>query len=288
MRHDDLASAHPDDVFSTFNPSLTSGITAALTQPLLRGFRYDSTRAAIEQAVIGSDIADVELRQEMAVTLADVRRAYWDLVYATDARTTALQSEALAERQLEENRLRVELGTIAPIDLVEAESEVASRHQAVVQAGGAWCTAQVALKQVMVASASDPIWGVDVTPVDRPETGTRIIDVPRAIAAAVANRSDVQIARKERQGTVTSVRLLDNLRQPAADLVAQYSVNGLGGTQILRNSGTLGSEIIGTTSGGGAGVGAEASRRGRGAPHGGAVHELPRAAGAARPGGAQN
>jgi outer membrane protein TolC len=82
------------NVFSTFNPSLTSGLTTALTQPLLRGFRFDSTRAAIEQATIGSDIADVELRQELAATRAKVRRAYWELVYAADARTTAQRSEA--------------------------------------------------------------------------------------------------------------------------------------------------------------------------------------------------
>jgi outer membrane protein TolC len=135
---------------------------------------------------------------------------------------------------------------------VEAEAEVASRHQAVVQADGAWRTAQVALKQLMVASAADPIWSTQVVPVDRPDTTTRTIDVAKSIAAAVANRSDVQIARnarKQRQGTAATLRLLDDQRKPAVDLVAQYGVTGLSGTRILRETGTLGSTVVGTTTG---------------------------------------
>jgi outer membrane protein TolC len=238
------------NVFSTYNPSFASGITASVTQPLLRGFRVDSTRAQIEQAEISSDIADVELRQEMASTAAAVRRAYWELVYATDARETAIRSEALAQRQLEDNRTRVELGTVAPIDLVEAEAEVASRHQAVVQAEGAWRTAQVALKQLMVANAADPIWARPIVPVDRPGTSTRPIDVTRAIAAAVANRSDLEVARKNRQSSATTLELLDDQRKPSVNVVAQYSLNGVGGTQIIRDSSTLGSPVIGTAAGG--------------------------------------
>lgn len=238
------------NVFSTYNPSFSSGVTVSIAQPLLRGFRFDATRAAIDQAEIESDIADVGLRQELATTLAGVRRAYWELVYAADALETARQSEALAQRQLEDNRRRLELGAIAAVDIVEAEAEVASRHQAVVQADGAWRIAQVALKQLMVADASDPIWNASVTPVDQPVQESRSIDVPQAMARAVANRSEMLVARKEREAAGTSVKLLGDLRQPSVNLVAEYGVNGIGGTQILRQSGSLGSEIVGTNPGG--------------------------------------
>jgi HAE1 family hydrophobic/amphiphilic exporter-1 len=238
------------NIFSTYNPSYASGITMSLTQPLFRGFRFDATRAAIEQADISSDIADVGLRNEMATTLADVRRAYWELVYATDAVDTVRQSEALAQQQLEDNRQRAQIGTIAAVDVIEAEAEVASRHQAVVQAEGAWRTAQVALKQLMAGTAGDPIWSASLVPVERPAQGTRTIDVSQAITAALANRSDLLVARKERDSSTTSVRLLADLRKPSVNLIADYSLNGIGGTQILRQTGTLGSEIVGTTPGG--------------------------------------
>jgi outer membrane protein len=238
------------NAFATYNPSFSSGVTFSFVQPLFGGRSFDATRAAIEQAEIGSDIADVALRRETASTLAGVRRAYWELVYAMDALETARESEALAQRQLDENRRRAELGTIAQVDVVEAEAEVAARHQAVVQAEGAWRTAQVTLKQLMVADAGDPIWNSLLTPVDRPEATTRTIDVPSAIERAVSNRSDAQIARKERESAATAVNLLGEQTKPSVDLVAQYGVNGIGGTQILRQAGVFGSDIVGTSPGG--------------------------------------
>jgi len=213
------------DLLAGDSAATASGVTLAVRQPLLGGLRFDATRAAIVQAGIESDIADVGLRQERAATLADVRRAYWKLVFATDALATARQSESLAQRQLDENRRRVDLGTVAAVDIVEGEAEVAARHQAVVQTDGAWRTAQVALKELMVAEASDPIWSASIVPSDRPEIGSRAIDVPAAIARAVANRSDVQIARKQRESTTTSMRLLNEHTKPGVDLIAEYTTS---------------------------------------------------------------
>ena len=212
------------DLLAGDSAATASGVMLAVWQPLLGGLRFDATRAAIVQAGIESDIADVGLRQERAATLADVRRAYWELVFATDALATARQSESLAQRQLDENRRRVDLGTVAAVDIVEGEAEVAARHQAVVQADGAWRTAQVALKELMVAEASDPIWSASIVPSDRPEVGSRAVDVPAAIARAVANRSDVQVARKHRESTTTNMRLLNEPTKPGVDLIAEYDV----------------------------------------------------------------
>lgn len=213
------------DLLAGGSAATASGVTLAVRQPLLGGLRFDATRAAIVEAGIESDIADVGLRQERAATLAYVRRAYWELVFATDALATARQSESLAQRQLDENRRRVDLGTVAAVDIVEAEAEVAARHQAVVQAEGAWRTAQVALKELMVAEASDPIWSASIVPSDRPAVWSRAIDVPAAIARAVANRSDVQIARKQRESTTTSMRLLNEQTKPGVDLIAEYTTS---------------------------------------------------------------
>jgi outer membrane protein TolC len=238
------------NLFSTYNPSFSSSITASVTQPLLGGFKFDQTRAQIEQADITRTIADVQLRQQMARTLNAVRHAYWELVYAMDALETARRSEELARRQLEDNRLRVELGTVAQIDIVESEAEVASRHQTTIKAEGAFRITQVALKQLMVADTSDPLWASTLQPVDRPLQGSRVIDVRQAITIAVANRTDLTVARKQSQVSDTSLKLLNEQRKPAVDLVASYSASGVGGTQVLRSSGALGSEIIGTVPGG--------------------------------------
>ena len=237
------------NVFATYNPGFSSSVTASVTQPLLRGFQFDATRAQIAQASIARRIADVELRREAATLLATVRRAYWELVYTVDALETARQSEALAQQQLQDNRVRLDLGTVAPIDVLEAEAEVAARHQVVTQAEGAWRIAQVALEEAIISGTSDPLWGSRIVPIDRPAGAPRSLDVPQAVGNALANRTDLLTAREQRESTDTELRLLNDERKPAVDLTASYSLNGIGGTRILRQSGTLGSEVTGTSPG---------------------------------------
>ena len=237
------------NVFSTFNPSYTSGFTATVTQPLLQGFKIDPARAQIQVADLNRSIADVQLRQETDIMLHSVRRAYWELVYAVDALETAKRSEDLARRNLADNKLRVELGTLASIDVVQSEAEIASRHQATVQAEGAWRNAQVNLKELIVKDTSDPIWTATLLPVERPAADRAEIDVAAAIANATANRTDLQIARRQQQSSDVTLRLANDQRRPAVDLTLNYGASGVGGTQILRGD-VLGSSATGAIPGG--------------------------------------
>jgi outer membrane protein TolC len=237
------------NVFSTFNPSFGTGLSASITQPLLRGFRFDQTRAQIELADIQRTIADVNVRRQEATTLNAVRRAYWELVYGMDAVETARRSEELARRNHDENTQRVALGTVAAIDVLESEAEVAARHQAVVQAEGAFRTAQVTLKQLMVKDAKDPLWAAVLRPVERPNQKAGVIDLPLAIANAMANRTDLEVARQQLQSSDTTLRRLNEERKPGVDLVASYALNGIGGTQVLRQTDALGGQIVGTVPG---------------------------------------
>jgi outer membrane protein len=242
--------AATSNVFATLNPSFSSGLAASFTQPLLKGFRFDAPRAQMQIADIERSIADIGIRQEAVGTVFSVRQAYWELVYAVDALETAKRSEELARRNLEDNRLRVQLGTLAPIDVVQSEAEIASRHQATVQAEGGWRNAQVNLKQLIVQDKADPLWETTLQPVERPSQAASAIDLRAAITNAVANRTDLEIARKQRQGADVSLKLANEARKPAVDFVAAYSANGIGGTRVLRGTDALGSSIVGTLPGG--------------------------------------
>ena len=237
------------NVFSTRNPSFGSGLSAAFTQPLLKGLLFDSTRAQIDRAEIERSVAEVDVRRETAALLNDVRHAYWTLVYAVDARQTAIGSEALAQRHLDDTRRRVELGTQAAIDVLEAEAEVALRHQAAVDAEGALRTAQVGLKRLIVRNTEDPLWNAELQPLDRPEPAGQPVDVAAAVATATQDRTDVDLARQQIREADVNLRLLSEERKPAVDLVAAYAVNGIGGTQILRQSDALGGVITGALPG---------------------------------------
>ena len=120
----------PTDQLASFDPQFNSSYLFAYTQPLLRGFKIDQTRQQMQTTVINRDNAELNLKARTTNTLAAVRTAYWDYVFAIQAVDVAQQSLALASKLLSDNKIRVEVGTMAPMDVVQAEAEEATRQQA--------------------------------------------------------------------------------------------------------------------------------------------------------------
>src|ERR1051325_5445954 len=104
-------------------PSYTPLWTAQYTQPLLRGFRTDATRQQLQVTKINRDISDVQLKSTITNTLSNVRNAYWDYVFAVQSVDVAKQTLDLANKQVEDNQTRVQVGTMAPIDVVQADRQ---------------------------------------------------------------------------------------------------------------------------------------------------------------------
>jgi len=126
-----------NSVFSAFNPSFASNFNLSLSQPLLRNFSIDSTRYQIKVAKKNQEISDVQFRQSVVNTVANVKSAYYDLIYAIDNLSAQRKSLGLAQQLLEENRIKVRVGTMAPLDVVAAQSEVAGREANVIAAEAA-------------------------------------------------------------------------------------------------------------------------------------------------------
>jgi len=131
--------------FSNFNPAFNSNFAATLTQPLLRDFRIDGTRLQLKVTVINREISDIQLRGTLATTVANVRNAYWELVFSIQAVDVAKGSLDLADKLVQDNKARVEVGTMAPLDVVQSEAEAATRRQALAQADATMRTAELAL-----------------------------------------------------------------------------------------------------------------------------------------------
>ena len=238
------------NIFANFNPTYTSNFNATLTQPLLRGFRIDNTRQQLRVTAINRDISEIQLRGTIATTLARVRNTYWELVYALDALEMARGSLELAERLVADNRARVEVGTMAPLDVVQAEAEVATRRQFVAQAEAMWRTSELELKRLIVNGTDDPLWRATISPTDRPTFSPEALNVESAVRNALGTRSDLLQARRTVESNDVTLRLLDNQRLPFVDVIANYGMQGLGGTQFIRQGSGLGSSVIGTIPGG--------------------------------------
>ncbi|MGE0393309.1 MAG: TolC family protein [Vicinamibacterales bacterium] len=222
------------DQFALRNPTINSSFNAVMVQPLLRGLRIDTTRQQLLITRINQDMSELAVRGLVVTTLANVRNAYWDLVYAIQFVDTAKASLALSSKLVEDNTSRVEVGTLAPIDIVQAQAEEALRRQTLVQAEATRRTAELALKRLLVSGTEDPLWTATLNPTDRPSFSAEPLDVQAAVKRALENRTDLQQARQQLQSNEISIKGLSDQRLPALDLTASYGASGIGGPQFVR------------------------------------------------------
>jgi outer membrane protein TolC len=222
------------DIFATRNPALNTSLTASFVQPLLRNFRIDGTRSQLRITLLNQQISETTVRATITRTLTNVRNAYWDLVYAIQAAEVAERSLALATKLVEDNQARVEVGTLAPLDVVQAQAEQATRRQTVAQTAAARRTAELALKRLIVNGTDDPLWTASIEPVDRPTFASTPVDVADAVRRALSTRTDLDTARRQLQANDISLHNLTDQQLPGLDLTATYGVAGIGGPQFFR------------------------------------------------------
>ncbi len=238
---------------STINPSFNTNYSAQYTQPLLRGFKIDTTRQQLVVTRLNQDISETQLQASIINTLSNVRNAYWDYVYALQAVDVAKESLDLASKLVQDNQTRVEVGTMAPIDVVQAQSEAATRRQTLVSAEATRRTTELALKRMIVDGTGDPTWISNIDPIDRPEFRPETIDVAGAVSRALSARTDLTIAKKNLESNDVTYKLLRNQTLPQIDFVGRYGLVGRGGTQIVRSGTGLSqnqSTILNTIPGG--------------------------------------
>lgn len=239
-----------NNLFANFNPSYNTTLTAQYVQPLLRGFRIDNTRQQLQVNQINRDISEQSVRATVTQTVANVRNAYWDLVFARSSVDVARRALDLAERLVADNQARVEVGTLAPLDIVQAQAEAATRRQTLAAAEATASTAELTLKRFLVSGTEDPLWRQELVPVDVPSLEAPPTDVESAIRRAIADRTDIATSRKNLESNEVNMSFFKNQSRPGLDLTASYGAQGLGGTQFIRQGSGLGSTIVGTIPGG--------------------------------------
>lgn len=222
--HDETNSTN-----STCNPCYTSRLTAAFTQPLLRNRKIDSTRATIRTNQISQDIAELNLSSTVASILAETRNAYWELVYAYQAVEAAQSSLGLASKLVQDNRSRVEIGTMAPIDIVQAQAEEATRRQQLVSAQAILRNNELALKRLIVSGTDDDLWRATIVPSGRPVATPTSIDLEEAVRNALSRRTDLSAAKKDIEATDITLQSLQNQIMPGLNLIANLNLQGQAG-----------------------------------------------------------
>jgi outer membrane protein len=222
---------------SRYNPQLSSNLSAQYVQPLLRNFRMDTLRQQVQTSRNNQVIADIDLRERVTLTTLAVRNTYYDLIGAIEGNKVAHQSLGLALESLKNNQTKVEVGTLAQIDLIEAEAEVATYEEAVISAEARIKTIEDRLRALVMNSSQPDFWTTRIEPGDAPTLTPVAIDVQAAITNAIANRTDIARLKKQLDNVDIGIRYAQNQRMPGLDLTANYNVIGVAGTQFVFGSG---------------------------------------------------
>jgi outer membrane protein TolC len=233
----DSSRSTSNNFFSTFNPQIRSSLSFNYSQPLLRGFKIDSTRQQIQVGQKNLDIADLGLRETVTATSRTVRNAYWDLAYQIASLEVARQSLALAEESLRNTRARVEIGTTPPIDIVEADAEVATRREAVILGEAQIETAEDTLRALVYNPAMPDFWTMHIEPADAPQFEPVAVDVDGAISYALTNRTDLLQTKKSIESNEINIKFLHNETLPDVTASIDYGLQALGGVQVIRAPG---------------------------------------------------
>ena len=229
-----------NNAFATFSPQIRSSLALSITQPIVRGFSIDNVRQQVLQALKNREIADVQVRQTVASTMRSVRNAYWNLAYAHAALRADQQSLELAQESLRNTRSRIEIGTLPPIDVVEAESEVAQREEAVIVSEAQIQTSEDILRALVLDPDSPDFWTVHIEAVDPPLFQAVTVDVDAAVRNALDKRTDLQRSVKSIELNDVSIRYLRNQTLPEVTANFDYGLSGIGGTQLQRGVGPFG------------------------------------------------
>jgi outer membrane protein TolC len=149
----------------------------------------------------------------------------------------------LASQLVKDNQTRVEVGTMAPIDVVQAQSQAATQQQNLVAAQGAMRTAELALKRLIVAGTQDANWGVRLDPTDRPDFRPETIDIEAAVRRALTERTDLYIAKKNVEAERRHPEISRRSDAAAGRHLTTYGLVGLGGSQYTYATDTVGGTV---------------------------------------------
>jgi outer membrane protein TolC len=219
-----------NNLFTSVNPTFTSSLSFALTQPLFRGRAFDQNRRSIEVAKKNLSLTDEQFRQRTIDIITNVQRAYWDLTFALRNLQVQRDSVRDAKQQLEHNKRLVEEGQLAPIDIVAAETQVANFEQAVYDALNNVTVSENTLKNLISPSRSDTIWTESVLPVDPVDPDVPTTTLNEAITAALQNRPELELNQTQKEINAIDQKYYKEQTKPQIDLVANYTMTGAAGT----------------------------------------------------------
>jgi HAE1 family hydrophobic/amphiphilic exporter-1 len=239
----DAARTSTDSLLTSLNPELGAGLSLGFSQPLLRDFKIDPSRAQLDVSRRSRELAGSRLRESTVNTSADAERGYWALVAALALVDVQQRSLDLALELERNNRARVDVGQSPPLDLVAARAEVAQRQENLIIARTVALQTEDTLRTIVIDPKRADYWALRLEPADRVPVIGPPPDIDAAVRRALGQRTDLERARTEIQISDTTVALSKSQTLPDLRVQANYLGDGAGGTRLIREGGFPGTVV---------------------------------------------
>jgi len=230
-----------------YTPAFTNGYTPGYDStlifdfklPLLRRFGKEVNEYALLVAKTNVTISHEELRAKVTDTMRTVEDAYWDLLATRKAQEVAQQALRLAQDLYELNKKKVEVGTLAPIEITQAEANVAANVEGVITSKAAVKNAEDNLRRLLAIPASDPLWSRSILPTEEPASTPSTPSLDDAIATALKSRPEILQSQMQVENAQLGERVAKKNAWHGLDLAARLvpAGNNLESIQNVQSAG---------------------------------------------------
>jgi len=224
--------------FTPLSPQLNSNFQFKLTQHLLQGLGFAPNTRFIRIAKNNRELSDVAFRLQIITSVDQIENMYWDLVYAYENLRVKQESLTFSQKTLSDTKKQVEIGSLAPIEAVRAQSTVAADEQALTVARTNLQLEQLIMKNALSRTLHDPtLANADVIPTSTMEVpgNEQIQPTEELVNEALQHRAELIESRIQLNSQQISNQALRSSLLPTLDAFAYYGGYGLGGSQNPTN-----------------------------------------------------
>jgi HAE1 family hydrophobic/amphiphilic exporter-1 len=225
-----------NNTFNALNPVYSASLGVTFTQPLWRDRSIDRNRRDIRIQRKRLEQSDADFRRQTIDVIAQVQRAYWDLVFALRDQQNLIANLNLSRELFRQTEARVAAGASAPLERAEVQTEIANRESALLQATQGVSIAENNLKQLIIRDPNAPEWAAQITPTDQPSFDSTPVSLEDALVEARTNRPELRRLRLQRDITNIDEKFFKNQTRPRLDLQATLATTGLSGSPVRQQS----------------------------------------------------
>ncbi len=212
-----------------FNPRYGATGSVQFTQPLWRNFKIDSTRKNLKMVNLDLKTSDSQFKQKVVETIANIQSKYWDLVAAIKDYDIKRDSVKLAQITLRDNKKKVQVGTLAPIEVTQAEFSLAQRELSLLTSEQQILSQENSLRQLVSNDRNAEIWSKVIVPTDSPDFSEFKIELTTAIDTALKNRPELEQLDIRLQQSDLDLMLTRNNKKWQVNLVGAFGTQGTAG-----------------------------------------------------------